>query len=354
MNESNTEKREKERYIQGATRKVKKKRKKNTVMRNIIVCILFFLFCGQCLGLGYLGYRLYKMEKRSITLENEIKELETYISENIDVESINVEKRKLLDVLSPVKTISHRGYNYVAPENTVPAFIMSKQMGFNAVESDVCFTKDNVPVMSHDYSIERTSNGTGDIRDMTFEELREFDFGIRKSEEYAGTKIASFEEYISTCKRLGLEAYVHIKYESEADWSPERMNILVEIVKRYDMQEYVTWLDYKPEPLDVIAEAIPEGRFALLIFDDVYNYYVELAQTFMEMHPDAELVFAASSEYTTDSNIQKIMDSGISLEVFCIDDEEQMTNLHPYVSGVISNHLSASEVLYNDIAGIAK
>ena len=62
---------------------------------------------------------------------------------------------------SYVKGINHRGYATVAPENTLPAYQLSAKKGFRYVETDVLFTSDNVPVLLHDITIDRTSNGTG-------------------------------------------------------------------------------------------------------------------------------------------------------------------------------------------------
>lgn len=72
--------------------------------------------------------------------------------------------------------ISHRG-GY--PENTFSAIRLSKKRGFKIVEVDVEYTKDGYPVLLHDVTVDRTSNGTGHIRDMTFAQVRELDFGIK-------------------------------------------------------------------------------------------------------------------------------------------------------------------------------
>ena len=71
---------------------------------------------------------------------------------------------------------SHRG-GY--PENTLAGIRLSKKRGFKAVEIDVEYTKDGYPVLLHDPTVDRTSNGTGHVRDMTFAQVRELDFGIK-------------------------------------------------------------------------------------------------------------------------------------------------------------------------------
>ena len=110
----------------------------------------------------------------------------------------------MVDYDENVRTIAHRGYSAVAPENTIPAYILAKQMGYKYVECDVSFTSDNVAVLLHDSTIDRTSNGTGSIADMPYEQAAQYDYGSWKSSEYTGTTIPTFEEFIMLCKKIGL------------------------------------------------------------------------------------------------------------------------------------------------------
>ena len=71
--------------------------------------------------------------------------------------------------------IAHRGGT---PENTLSAIRNSKSKGASGIEVDLVFTKDGYPVLLHDGTVERTSNGRGDVHDMTLEEVKKLDFGI--------------------------------------------------------------------------------------------------------------------------------------------------------------------------------
>jgi glycerophosphoryl diester phosphodiesterase len=72
--------------------------------------------------------------------------------------------------------IAHRGYSARYPENTIMAFEQAILAGADMIEFDVHLSKDGVPVVIHDDLIDRTSNGTGFVKDYTLQELREFDF----------------------------------------------------------------------------------------------------------------------------------------------------------------------------------
>ena len=73
--------------------------------------------------------------------------------------------------------IAHRGANVNAPQNTIPAFLKAIEEGCDGFETDIHLTKDGVPVVCHNFTIDETSNGKGDIGDFTFDELRCYDFG---------------------------------------------------------------------------------------------------------------------------------------------------------------------------------
>lgn len=92
------------------------------------------------------------------------------------------------------------------------------------------FTSDGVPVCLHDSSIDRTSNGTRNIKDLTFNSVRGFDFGSWKSDKYTGEKIPSFEEFILLCKNIGLHPYIELK--SSDNYSEQQIKNLVDIVKK--------------------------------------------------------------------------------------------------------------------------
>lgn len=113
---------------------------------------------------------------------------------------------------------------------------MSKQNNFFAVECDVCFTNDGVPVLLHYETVDRTSDGHGKICDLTFEEVRSFDFGSWKSEKYAGEKIPSFEEFLRLCVELKLYPYIELK----GNISSSQIDRLAEMV--YESGVLCTWI----------------------------------------------------------------------------------------------------------------
>ena len=91
--------------------------------------------------------------------------------------------------------LAHRGANKVAPQNTIPAFERSIEIGVDGFETDIHLTSDGVPVVCHTPAIDETSDGTGEVNKMTYDELRAFDFGSYFHEKFKGTKAPSLEEF---------------------------------------------------------------------------------------------------------------------------------------------------------------
>jgi glycerophosphoryl diester phosphodiesterase len=96
---------------------------------------------------------------------------------------------------------AHRGENGIFPENTVIGFQEAVRLGAAQVEFDVRRTKDDRLIIMHDQTVDRTTNGEGKTTDLTFEEIRKLDAGIKKGERFAGTPIPTFEEALDSLPR---------------------------------------------------------------------------------------------------------------------------------------------------------
>jgi glycerophosphoryl diester phosphodiesterase len=92
--------------------------------------------------------------------------------------------------------VAHRGAAGYAPENTIAAFDKGVEMKADYIEIDVQRSKDGELVVIHDTTVDRTTDGTGRVGDLTFDELRSLDAGSFKGEQFAGEKIPTLEEVL--------------------------------------------------------------------------------------------------------------------------------------------------------------
>ncbi|MEO6985266.1 MAG: glycerophosphodiester phosphodiesterase [Paralcaligenes sp.] len=89
------------------------------------------------------------------------------------------------------KMIAHRGAGHLAPENTLASMRLGAKHGFSMMEYDVKLSRDGVPILLHDDTVNRCSNGAGNAADQTFNELAKLDFGSWHSKPYAGEPIST-------------------------------------------------------------------------------------------------------------------------------------------------------------------
>ncbi len=105
---------------------------------------------------------------------------------------------------------AHRGAMATHPENTIPAFQAAIDAGAHMIEFDVALTADNELVVIHDATVDRTTDGTGRVNDLTFQEIRRLDAGGWKSEEFAGERIPTLDEVLEMMP-VNIWLNVHLK-----------------------------------------------------------------------------------------------------------------------------------------------
>jgi glycerophosphoryl diester phosphodiesterase len=103
----------------------------------------------------------------------------------------------------PLLVIGHRGNPEDAPENTLASVNAALQLGVDLIEVDVRLTRDDVPVIFHDETVERTTNGRGAVANLTLRELKELDAGSWKDVRFAGERIPTLEETLRSVKGRG-------------------------------------------------------------------------------------------------------------------------------------------------------
>lgn len=109
--------------------------------------------------------------------------------------------------------VAHRGGGHDAPENTIAAIREASKNGATGVELDLEFSADGVPILMHDDTIDRTTNGSGPLSQMRFSDLRKLDAAAkhRLREKFAGEKIPTLEEAVEECIKLQLTIYFDVK-----------------------------------------------------------------------------------------------------------------------------------------------
>ena len=158
------------------------------------------------------------------------------------------------EIMPYPRTCAHRGFNTIAPENSLPAFGAAVAMGADEIEFDLWFTKDGEVVSIHDRKLDRVSDGTGYIWEYTLEELRRLDFGIKCAEQFKGMKIPTFEDIL---KKFACHCVMNIHLKTGGD-KPEYLGKVVDLIRKYDCEKYVYFMTGDDELLERLQREFPE------------------------------------------------------------------------------------------------
>ncbi len=167
--------------------------------------------------------------------------------------------------------IAHRGANLVAPQNTLEAFRKAMEIGCDGFETDIHLTKDGIPVVCHNFTIDETSTGTGAIKDMTLEELRQYDFGKYKGPEFEGVKIPTLDEFLSLSEEMGDKMKVldiELKSEHFGEAGSELAQKTINAVKDHGLFDKLLISSFDPAILVVCKKIDKNCKTGILYAPD--------------------------------------------------------------------------------------
>lgn len=116
-----------------------------------------------------------------------------------------------------VFVVAHRGLAPGYPENTLPAFRHALMIGVDYIEVDLRMTKDGIPVIMHDDTVDRTTDGHGDVGTFTLSDIKKLDAGVRMGPEFAETQVPTLEETLALITSLKGKLLLDIKSSSDLD-----------------------------------------------------------------------------------------------------------------------------------------
>jgi glycerophosphoryl diester phosphodiesterase len=110
-----------------------------------------------------------------------------------------------------IQVLAHRGASAYAPENTMAAFRLAIEQRADWLEMDVQQTKDGHLVVFHDLRMERTTDGSGALRDLTLEQVQQLDAGSWYDPKFAGEKVPTFEEVVTLAREQNVRIFPEVK-----------------------------------------------------------------------------------------------------------------------------------------------
>lgn len=214
--------------------------------------------------------------------------------------------------------IAHRGASMYAPENTIAAFELAVEMGADAIELDTMLSVDGIPIVIHDHSLGRTTDGSGNVSSKTVAEIKLLDAGSVFDVRFSGEKIPTLEEVFSA---VGKKIMINVElknYASPFDRLPETV---VSLVMEKELSDRVLLSSFNPIALIKAQRASPEIRRAALIGagPKFVRVLLESFTNYSAMHPEVSLV--------NQEIVIKHHAAGHKVNVWTINEESEMMKL---------------------------
>jgi glycerophosphoryl diester phosphodiesterase len=177
---------------------------------------------------------------------------------------------RLTQIRRPI-LFAHRGASALAPENTLASFKRALEDGAEAIELDVKLTSDGKVIVLHDQTVDRTTNGHGDVRTMSLADVQLLDAGSSFSPEFAGEPIPTLDEVFSA---VGKKLFINVEitnYATRTDALPLRV---AELVRSHGLEDWVMFSSFNalnlirlrgmlPQiPVGILAEEGSSGKWA--------------------------------------------------------------------------------------------
>ncbi|MCG2879911.1 MAG: glycerophosphodiester phosphodiesterase [Vulcanisaeta sp.] len=171
-----------------------------------------------------------------------------------------------------VLVFGHRGAMGYAPENTIPSFRLAVEMGVDGVELDVHMTRDGEVVVIHDFTVDRTTNGHGYVKDLTLEEIKRLDAGVKFGSRWRGVPVPTLEEVF---REFGKRIKYKIEIKRGSDYYPGIERKVVELIRRYNVDAQVISFDY-----DALSNvrAIDRDIEIGIIFIGKISWFIDVAK----------------------------------------------------------------------------
>ena len=228
------------------------------------------------------------------------------------------------------KNFAHRGFSAAYPENTMLAFQKAYETGCHGLEMDVHLSRDGVPVILHDETVDRTTNGSGWVFDMTAAQLRELDASYRFAGQMGHNPIPTLEEVLDWAKDTGL--ILNLELKTNVNQYPGIEKKVIDMVCRFGMQERVILSSFNHETLlrcKALAPNIPCGALTESWIVDFDRYLAALGIECA--HPE--------HWYLTDEHIARLKEKGIRINTWTVNDPAIMQRLiEKEVEILITNH----------------
>ena len=229
----------------------------------------------------------------------------------------------------PGLVVGHRGNAAGAPEDTLASEVSGQRLGAQVLEFDLHVTADGVPVVMHDPTVDRTTNGFGSIASMTLAQIERLDAGSSFSPAFAGIRVPTFEQILAFASGTNAIILPELK---ESLWTEQQVRTVVGLIRRYHMTARTMFQSFHVPVLKMAARVAPDIARAALVnqsMDDPVAYIRQFDG--QGLLPNYRVV--------TRALVSKLHTAGLSIMVWTVDDPAEWEKLTAYgVDGIMSDN----------------
>ena len=223
----------------------------------------------------------------------------------------------------------HRGDRSAAPENTMPAFELALAGPMEFVETDVQLTRDGVPVLFHDVTLERTTDGRGTVAEHTAAQLARLDAGTWFSSSYAATRIPTLDEFLARVAASDKKALVELKF----GWTADQVRTVIDVIDRHDLRARVVLASFSLETLTSLHAAAPRYPRVMLV-RELPTDPVPMAQRFGVI----ALGTTAAAVTTTPAAVDRLHEAGLGVLCYTLNSPDAWSEVQARgVDGIITD-----------------
>ena len=232
----------------------------------------------------------------------------------------------------------HRGASGYAPENTLEAFRLSMEMGADGFELDVHMSLDGELVVIHDESVDRTTNGTGLVRDLTLAQLKELDASIGM-EAYRGAKIPTLGEVFDLIRDT--HHIVNVEVKTDEWFYPQIEEKCLALAKEKGVEDRVIYSSFNHYTLLKLRQLKPDVKLGMLFGDIMLAPWEYARQLDVEfLHPMKMNVYVPGFH-------EGIAQAGYGVNMWTINDPDTMNLCLDKGYGIITNYPDVAVSLRN-------
>lgn len=229
-----------------------------------------------------------------------------------------------------MKIFAHRGYSGCYPENTMLSFRKAAETGCDGIELDVQLTKDGTVVVIHDETVDRTTTGSGSVKDFTYDEIRKLDATKAWNGKFHKELIPSFEEYCEWVATTHLTTNIELK--TSKVYYPDLEKKTIDIIAKHRLEKKVLFSSFNHLSIietKKIAPSIPVGAL-------VEEQGFERSGAYCK-HWGFEF-YHPSYKNLNDNAVKELNDNGIGINVWTINGMAELEKMVEWnVAGIFTN-----------------